>query len=61
MPIWLRKYHIRRIKEYNESSNPGDTSKEDKPSISGMPTGPGVENMSGYKGKADYKVTRPKR
>jgi hypothetical protein len=58
MPIWLRKYHINRIKEWHDKKG-DETSTDNKPD--NMPLGPGVENMSGYTGKADYTMKAPKK
>jgi hypothetical protein len=49
MPIWLRKYHIRRIKDWFDKQN--SLNKNLKSPPSDQPLGPGVKSMKNYTGK----------
>lgn len=56
MPIWLRKYHLRRIKDWFDKQNP---QQESKPPPSDKPLGPGVKSMKNYTGKTSYNMKAP--
>jgi len=50
MPIWMRRYHIQKINEYNrKQEEERDKSKNNSQSpISNKPTGPNVNPSSTY-------------
>ena len=56
MPIWLRKYHLRRIKDWFDKQN---SQQESKPPLSDKPLGPGVKSMKNYTGKTSYNMKAP--
>jgi hypothetical protein len=56
MPIWLRKYHLRRIKDWFDKQN---SQQESKPPPSDQPLGPGVKSMKNYTGKTSYNMKAP--
>ena len=56
MPIWLRKYHLRRIKDWFGKQN---SQKENKPPSPNKPLQPGVKSMKNYTGKANYSMKAP--
>lgn len=59
MPIWLRKYHLRRIKDWFEKNNKSNESNNQQNPPSDKPLGPGVKSMKNYSGKANYSMKAP--
>ena len=48
MPIWMRKFHIQKINEYNKKQNEEIEKAKGNSSPSNKPTGPNISPSSTY-------------
>lgn len=56
MPIWLRKFHLSRLKDWFDKQN---SQNEPKTPPKDKPLKPGVKSMKNYTGKVSYNVKAP--